>query len=593
MCGITGYIGNKNAAKIIYDGLIRLEYRGYDSVGIAVKNAHEVSILKRAGRVNCIGGEVENLKGKIGIGHTRWATHGKPCDENAHPHESCGVYLVHNGVIENYKELKSALESQGEKFKSQTDSEVIVKLIAKNYSGDLLKATAAAIKNLKGSFALLILSVNEERLIAVCNKSPVIIGRGKGENFVCSDAPALAGLCDNICVLNDGDIADITAEKVNFYTFDLVSAKREFNKNLATEACLDLGDCPHYMLKEIKEIPHAVKNTVNAVSSVDITELTKLILHKNRVIFLGCGTAYHAGLVAKEWVEDIAKIPASCETAGEWRYKNAVVDKNTLVVAISQSGETADTLQAVIKAKEMGAAVIAVTNVGYSAITRLSHFVLPVAAGAEICVAATKSYCGQLAALYLLTLILKFGLNFKNTELFGDIANMHALCNSVISSIYAGGIAKKFAKSNAVYFIGRGLDCSVAREGSLKLKEVSLKHSEGYPAGELKHGTLALIDEHTYTVAIICNEQLKYKTLSAIEQILSRGGRVVAVCADGDFCTELTDKVECVFSVPKTNKYLSPILSVIPLQMLAYYTALSCGCDPDKPRNLAKSVTVE
>lgn len=593
MCGIIGYVGKKNAAEILYEGLLRLEYRGYDSAGIAVKNGEDVTLIKKSGRVACLLPEINGVKGNLGIGHTRWATHGKPSYKNAHPHAAGDFYIVHNGIIENFTQIKTRLIKDGCEFLSDTDSEVIVRLINSYKNFNFLNAVAAAVNRLKGSFAILAISKKENKIIAVCNKSPVIVGFGTDGNYVCSDALALAGIADKICILKDGDIAEITAGGVQIYNFDLQPLIRKKTLNSATRQSMELGGCPHYMLKEIYEIPQAVKNTVASATNVDINGLCRLIKDIQRIIIVGCGTAYHAGLVAKDWFEEIAKIPSVCETASEWRYKSSVADKKTLVVAVSQSGETADTLEAVKKAKSLEAAVIAVTNVGYSAITRLSDFVMPVSAGAEICVAATKSYCGQLVSLYVLAVILKEKVNYKNSPLLSGIYKLPEQCKQVVSGICADELAEKLAKSNGVYFIGRGLDGAVAKEGSLKLKEVSLKSGEGYPAGELKHGTLALIDDSTYTVCIVCNKALSRKTLSAMEQISTRGGKLVAVCSVEEILPEIKNMAEYVFVLPDCGEYLSPVVSVIPLQIIAYKTALKCNCNPDKPRNLAKSVTVE
>lgn len=594
MCGIIGYVGRENAAEILFEGLKRLEYRGYDSAGIAVLSDKGVDCIKKSGRVSRLEGFLSGLSGDIGIGHTRWATHGKPSDKNAHPHRAGRITAVHNGIIENYAALKEELIAEGRVFFSDTDSEVIPHLIDKYYEGDLVYAVRRATERLKGSYAVCALCEGVEGIAVAKKNSPAIVGRGRGGLFVSSDAPALAGYAEEVDILRDGEIAFLGREGIRVFGADGRPIVRAMKKNTAEAASLDLGECPHYMLKETREIPAAVKNTAAAVAEAMAEgKIDRALRSAESVIAVGCGTAYHACMVAARWIESIAGIPARAEIASEMRYKKMVIRPNTLVIAVSQSGETADTLAAVAAAAELGARVIAVTNVEYSAITRAAHAVVPVAAGSEICVAATKSYVGQLVALYFIAAALKEGGYHADSPLFSEIWSLPKLCGEVLQTCCINGMAEEAKRSGSVYFIGRGIDGDVAAEGSLKLKEVSLKPSEGYPAGELKHGTLALIDGHTFTVAIVCDERLAEKTISAIEQIVSRGGRVAAVCGVRTAEKRLKDLADHVISLPECSAELSPALSVIPLFLLAYRTAVLSGCDPDKPRNLAKSVTVE
>ena len=501
--------------------------------------------------------------------------------------------MVHNGIIENYAELKGELLLEGCNFFSETDSEVIPHLINKYYEGDFLCAVTAAIKRLKGSYALCIMHKNFNGVIAACNKSPVILGYGDGEYFMCSDAPALAETSQKISVLCDGDIAVVTEKSVKIYNAKNELLSRDKVANFASKACLDLGDCPHYMLKEMREVPTAVQNTLSACGALDLQKLRTILTGVDKVVLTGCGTAFHTCLIARDWIEEFCGIYATAETAGEWRYKKSPINDKTLVVAVSQSGETADTLEAAKLAKSCGAKVLAVTNVGYSAITRVAHFTIPVVAGAEICVAATKSYCAQLISLWFLTSVLQNINGCASDKLFKRTHTMPELCQKTLQNLCIDSLCEQIKNAHGVYFIGRGLDCAVAREGSLKLKEVSLKPGEGYAAGELKHGTLALIDKNTYTIAVLCDENLCEKTLSAIKQITARGGKVAAVCSVKSFIKKLKEVCDYVIQIPECDRALSPIISVLPLQYIAYKVAVLCGCDPDKPRNLAKSVTVE
>lgn len=589
MCGIIGYAGGGNAAEVIYEGLKRLEYRGYDSAGAAILSDGGISVVKRMGRVEKLEPDLKSMYGNIGIGHTRWATHGKPSDSNAHPHSAGAVSIVHNGIIENYAEIKAALESRGETFFSETDSEAAARLLNGNFKGDILSALKKTVEMLEGSYALLAIYEGGGSIAVAKRKSPVIIGFGDGENFCASDEPALAGKCPYVCSLEDGDFAVITKSEVKIYDWRLTPVERKKRINTAVSASLDLGGYPHYMIKEINEVPASIKNTVAAFYDVE-RELKAALCGADRVILTGCGTAYHAGLVGKRYFESFARVPAEVENAGEFRYKNPVVTKGTVVFAISQSGETADTIEAAQLAVSCGAKVVAVTNAPHSALTRCSDVVVPVAAGPEICVAATKSYTGQIAALYLSALA--FAGQTDGGETAGRLAHMPELCRQIIDNINIDAVAQMCARANGVYFLGRDLDYAVAREGSLKLKEVSYVPGEGYPAGELKHGTLALIDKNTVSIFLICDEALAGKCENAVEQVLSRGGKAsVVTCLDS-----VEERLSCrvrVVKLPPCDKFLTPLITSVVVQQLAYRTAVLLGRDPDKPRNLAKSVTVE
>ena len=596
MCGIIGCTGVKCAAKILYGGLEDLEYRGYDSAGIAVLEKGKIVAAKRKGRVCALKTAAEELCGTSGIGHTRWATHGRPSDENAHPHTSGRFSVVHNGIIENYSKIREELEGEGYEFSSQTDSEVVVHLLNKYYRGDLKETVLCAVERLKGAFALCILCEGYEGFVAVKYRNPIIVGYGSGGAlYAASDMPALAGLSGSVAVLKDGQIAFASEGKISFCDFYGEPVCLTFSPVPAAARSTRLGGFPHYMIKEINEIPAAVKNTAHAFAEEKCFAALSRAAKKRggfgEIFMCGCGTAYHSALAASYFAEAELGIPVRAETAGEFRYKKSAVGGGTLSVAVSQSGEPADTVEAARAAKAAGAYVVALTNVPYSALTGIADTVVPVRAGTEICVAATKSYCGQIAALALLSATLKGGTAYSRT--LADLKEIGAKCSAAISDCGVEDVARACASSSGVYFIGRGIDYPVALEGSLKLKEVSYVPGEGYPAGELKHGTIALIDGGTLAVAVITDRSLGEKTASAVEQIYSRGGRAAVVCAEGCAPSNLAERADFIIEVPACPAYLSPIVSVIPLQLIAYRTAVILGRDPDKPRNLAKSVTVE
>lgn len=589
MCGIIGYAGCDSAAKIVYDGLQKLEYRGYDSAGIAVMNYGRIDVIKSVGRVQKLNTYAQILEGDVAIGHTRWATHGKPSKANAHPHSAGGVTLVHNGIIENYAELKSKLQAEGEIFVSETDSEVIVRLINRFYDGNLLDAVMKCADMLKGSYALLVICEGKQEIVAAKYRSPVIIGLGDGCNYCASDEPALAGKCADVCVLEDGDFAKITAREVKIYDKSGKRVTRKLLPNTAEPAALSLSGYPHYMIKELWESPSTVKNTISAICE-SMGEIKSALSGADKIILTGCGTAYHAALVGKRYFEEIAGVPAEVEYAGELRYNSPIISKRTALIAVTQSGETADTVEAARLFKSMGAKVFAVTNSLHSEITRIADIAVPVVAGSEICVAATKSYSGQLAALYLLALqFAEVGVAEKHLY---ELKKAPELILETLQNIDIYALAEMCARARGVYFLGRGIDYAVALEASLKLKEVSYLAGGGYPAGELKHGTLALIDSGTLSAFIINDPAIAAKGANAVEQALSRGGMVAVLSCLPEVQSQFAGRAE-VIKLPTCSKYLSPFLSAAAMQYLAYRTAVTLDRDPDKPRNLAKSVTVE
>lgn len=590
MCGIIGYIGKKRAAPVLIDGLKKLEYRGYDSAGISVLLNGEFTTVKRKGRVQelALYGSVE---GNIGIGHTRWATHGAPSEENAHPHVYGKFSAVHNGIIENYLELRRSLEARGHVFLSQTDSEVVPHLLSDLYEGDFLSAVDGACARLKGSYALVVMcSECPDTLIAVRRFSPLVVGKGKDGLFCASDVSAIASDTDERYCLADGERAVLEGDKIRFYGTAGEIGKKKMDCAYAVQSP-ELNGYRHFMRKEMGEIPSAVRfSLIDFLSDGQYSDFYRVLCQTEYVEIIGCGTAYHSGLAAKYAIEALSRVPVGVSVASEYRYRDPIVKGGTLVIAVSQSGETADTLAAAQLAKEKGAYLVAVTNVPYSSITSLADTVLPTRAGAEIAVAATKSYNAQLAVLYSLAVALASAKGRKAD--FRPLEGLDKVCERTLAaSECVRSWAKHFVGAQSVYFIGRGVDYCSAVEGSLKLKEISYLPSEGYPAGELKHGTLALIGAETPVVAILTQRALAEKTMNAVSEVSARGAKVFLVTAFEGYAKrkEVTEAVV----VGETEELFSPVSSVIPLQMLAYYTAVFRGNDPDKPRNLAKSVTVE
>ena len=588
MCGIVGYAGEGRAAPVLIEGLKRLEYRGYDSAGIAVLG-EALTVVKRKGRVEALAAEAEKLSGGLGIAHTRWATHGEPSERNAHPHRYGGVAVVHNGIIENASLLRAECEARGEVFSSETDSEVIAHLIAAAYRGDLLQAVQKAARRLEGSYAIAVLAEGERVIVAARRKSPLLVGRGEG-SVLASDLPAIAPLANEVYSLKEGGFALLTEDNVRLFDEELREWKGgpiEFGK---VEGDGGKGGYPHYMRKEIAEDPAAIANSiVDFTADPRFSDISIVLCQTYYIQIVACGTAYHSGGAAKYAIEALSRVPVEVDIASEYRYRDPIVPKGTLVIAVSQSGETADTLAAAALAKERGAKVLALTNVPYSSLTALADFVLLTHAGRETAVAATKSFCAQLASLYSIAAALA-ALKGRSAP---SLVPFPALCEDALSRSQKVKVwARALCQKKSVYFIGRGADYAAAIEGSLKLKEVSYLASEGYPAGELKHGTLALVGEDAPVVALLSDARLAEKTMNAVHEVRSRGARVFLITTLPS-CTEGVLPEEDVLRLPSCEAVFSPLCTVVPLQLLAYETAVLLGHDPDKPRNLAKSVTVE
>lgn len=610
MCGIVGYIGKRDTQTVLIEGLKKLEYRGYDSAGIAVFTPEGLQITKSIGRLANLESKLEGapLKGSAGIGHTRWATHGKPSDVNSHPHtdHSQKFSVVHNGIVENYLELKEELIGQGYVFVSETDTEVISHLVAREYDGDIVKAVQKAITYMRGAFALGVLTEYEpNKLVAVRQASPLIIGIGEGENFIGSDIPAILNYTRNVYILNDGEMAVLTQDSVELMTIEGNFISREMISVDWDAVTAEKGGFDHFMLKEIYEQPKAYRDTMRGridesgrkvvLPGLNLTE--EKIRSINNIHIIACGTAYHAGLVGGTAIEQLVRIPVANDVASEYRYRSPLITPETLVIVVSQSGETADTLAALREAQRNGAHVLAVTNVVGSSIARDADDVLITLAGPEIAVASTKAYTSQLIAFYLLGLYLAQVRGTKSEdEIAHIIAAMQSLPEQVESMLGESEAVKAYAeqisKHEHLFFIGRGLDYAVVQEGSLKLKEISYIHSEAYAAGELKHGTLALIEEGIPVIALATQDSVLEKTVSNIKEVKARGADVMAITHE-EHITDLLKSVDQALAIPKTLSLLTPALSVVPLQLLAYYASLARGNDVDKPRNLAKSVTVE
>ncbi|ANS75952.1 glutamine--fructose-6-phosphate aminotransferase [Paenibacillus yonginensis] len=610
MCGIVGYIGSRDTQTVLIEGLKKLEYRGYDSAGIAVFTPEGLKISKSIGRLANLEAKLEDapLVGSAGIGHTRWATHGKPSDVNSHPHtdHTQKFSVVHNGIVENYLELKEELIGQGYTFASETDTEVIVNLIAREYKGDIVKAVQQAVTYMRGAFALGVLTEYEpSKLVAVRQASPLVIGIGEGENFIGSDIPAILNYTRKVYILNDGEMAVLTENSVELMTIEGNFISREMTNVEWDEVTAEKGGYDHFMLKEIHEQPKAYRDTmlgrIDASGKKVVLPELKLtdeqIRNITNIHIVACGTAYHAGLVGGSVIEQLVRIPVAFDVASEYRYRSPLITPQTLVIVVSQSGETADTLAALREAHDNGAHVIAITNVVGSSIARDADDVIATLAGPEIAVASTKAYSSQLIAFYLFALYLS---QVRGTQTEAEVAHiiaaMQALPEQVEKMLDNTDAIKTYAeeisKHEHLFFIGRGMDYAVVQEGSLKLKEISYIHSEAYAAGELKHGTLALIEEGIPVIALITQENVMEKTVSNIKEVKARGGAVMAITYD-EHIPSLLKSVDQALAIPKTLPILSAALSVVPLQMLAYYASLARGLDVDKPRNLAKSVTVE
>ncbi len=606
MCGIVGYVGKNQAKDILMTGLEKLEYRGYDSAGVAVCENGSINIAKVKGRISDLREYSKNilLEGSIGIGHTRWATHGEPSKVNSHPHfnKEKSIAVVHNGIIENYETLRRNLTQKGYEFISQTDTEVLPHLIDYYYKGDLLDAVISASKKLEGSFAFCVICICEpDRIVAVRKDSPLIIGVGNDENFIASDVPAILSKTRNVYFVDDMEFAVVKKDSVEIFDAQKTKVEHKLHTVTFDAQAAEKGGYEHFMLKEIHEQATAVRDTVcgrlNNDMTVSLGEFTYDDLKGvNRISIVACGTAYHAGLVGKYLIERLARIPVFIELASEFRYNNPIIDEKTLVVVISQSGETADTLAALRLAKRKGAKVLAITNVVGSTVSREADFVFYTYAGPEIAVASTKAYTSQLAAMYIFALFLadmtKTTSDCELNEIKKELIALPEKVEKVFGeSDFIKSLAKKICNENDVFYLGRGLDYAVAMEGSLKLKEISYIHSETYAGGELKHGPIALIDEGTVVIAISTSANLASKMDSNIKEVKARGAYVLGVFPDG--FKGFSGSFDDVLYIPTANELLYPILSVIPLQLLAYYVAVEKNCDVDKPRNLAKSVTVE
>ena len=592
MCGIIGYTGKEEALPLLLGGLERLEYRGYDSAGVALIENGKLIVEKRVGKIREL---VRSLwgkpyKAKTGIGHTRWATHGEPSTENAHPHtdEKEEFAVVHNGIVENYLELKRDLERDGVKFRSGTDTEVIAHLVAKNYKGDLLEAVLEAVKKLKGAFAFAVITVHEPgRIVGVKQGSPLVIGIGEGENFLASDIPAILPYTRRVIALSDGEVADITPEGVNLYDFGGTPLTREITVVPWDIISAEKAGFKHFMLKEIYEQPKAVGDTIRGLISSG-EELPFSLKSFRRVLIIACGTSYHAGLIGKFWIEKYAQVPVEVVYASEFRYSDSPVSDKDLVIGVSQSGETIDTKFAVNYARERGAYTLAVVNVVGSSIDRESDFTLHTHAGPEIGVAATKTFLAQLAALYFLSI----SEHPQRERLLEELLKIPSLIEKTLEdSEVVEKVAQKYMKVKDFLYLGRYLSYPIALEGALKLKEISYIHAEGYPAGEMKHGPIALIDERMPVVVVAPQDRVYEKTISNVEEVRTRKGKVISVGFKGD--EKLEKLSEDFIPVPPVEEDFSPFLTAVPLQLLAYHIASKLGLDVDQPRNLAKTVTVE
>ncbi len=611
MCGIVGYIGRKNAKPIILNGLSRLEYRGYDSAGIATIESGKITTIKSLGRVCDLeqAPGMDTLVGTLGIGHTRWATHGKPSKENSHPHmdNSESFAVVHNGIIENYADLKDFLTDNGYTFLSQTDTEVIPNLIHFHYSSSketgnkkLMKAVTDTCKMLKGSYALEILANDyPDNMIVVRKDSPLVIGKGLEEKYISSDIPAILSFTKDFYLLNDNEFAFMSRENIEFLDINLRPISKTAQSITWNAGAAEKEGFDDFMLKEIHEQSKSIRETIgsriqeNGISSIPDIDVSKDYLSTiNKIFIIACGTAMHAGFVGKTIFESLCEIPVEVEAASEFRYRNPIINEKTLCLFISQSGETADTIAALKLAKSCGAKTIAISNVIGSSISREADYTTYTHAGPEIAVASTKAYTAQIVLLALLAIhfaeILELN-EEKVNELKSDILALPTQIDEVLKSKEE---IKKFAqrvyKETDMFFIGRGVDYAVALEGSLKLKEISYIHSEAYPSGELKHGPIALIENDVTVISVLTNRMLVEKSISNLQEVVTRGAKTFIVTNQ-----ELNHSFDTIINIPKTNVLISPILSVIPLQLLAYYISKEKGLDVDKPRNLAKSVTVE
>jgi len=612
MCGIVGYVGGRDAVALIIEGLRRLEYRGYDSAGIAVVNGTELVRRRSVGKLRQLEESLrgEPIQGAYGVGHTRWATHGRPSEENAHPHQDCKgqIVVVHNGIIENYLELKARLQAAGHRFVTQTDTEIIAHLVESHYEGSLEKAARKALSELRGMYALVLLHKDEpQTLVAARMGPPMVVGLGKGEHFLASDIPALLPYTRDFLFLDDGELAVVTPDKARVLDRDGKEVQKPAQRIAWDPVQAEKGGYRHFMLKEIHEQPRAVRDTLlgrinleeGALHLDELGEAAQALKRAERVVLIACGTSWHAALVGKFLLEEVARIPAEVDYGSEYRYRTPLVGANTLAVGISQSGETADTLAAFREAKQRGALGIAICNVQGSMLTRDAAGTLLTHAGPEIGVASTKAFTSQLVALVLLALHLG---RLRGTlsqqacrallEGFARVPQQMEIALQAEPRLKR--LAGALASASDFLYLGRGINYPIALEGALKLKEISYLHAEGYPAGEMKHGPIALIDEKLPVVALLPKGRVYEKMLSNLQEVKARGGRVIAVVSGGDTnVKKILEAGDEVVDVPECDELFSPLLMVLPLQLLAYHVAVRAGRDVDQPRNLAKSVTVE
>ena len=614
MCGIIGYIGSKPVVPVLLDGLRRMEYRGYDSAGVALVGKHGIELRRSAGKLANLEHTIESepVDGLYGVGHTRWATHGRPTEENAHPHRDCTgrIVVVHNGIIENYLELKAELQRQGHDFKTETDTEIVAHLVEREMKEDGLdNAVRRALKLMRGMFALVLVSAEDpEKIVAVRNGPPIVVGLGKDEFFVASDIPAILSHTRDVVFLGDEEMAVITRSGVEFTDYNGRAVSKTTQRVMWDPIAAEKGGHKHFMLKEIYEQPTAARDTILGRVSLDrgrifledlnIPDQTLSALQK--VTIIACGTSWHAGLVGKYLIEALAQVPVEVDYGSEYRYRNPIVSDNELAIVITQSGETADTLAALRESKRKGASSIAVCNVVGSMATREADGTVYTHAGPEIGVASTKAFTSQLVALQLLGLYMaQVRGTLSASEIRRHIEELLRLPQIIEQAVKASAaterIAEKFYNRTDFLFLGRGINYPIALEGALKLKEISYIHAEGYPAGEMKHGPIALIDERMPVVAIAPDDHVFEKMLGNVQEAKARGGSVIAITNDGDSrLTAILDPTnDVVLSMPRTTAMLTPVVMTIPLQLLAYHIAVRRGCDVDQPRNLAKSVTVE
>ena len=609
MCGIIGYVGDREITPVLLSGLKRMEYRGYDSSGVAILGPSGITLRKSIGKISQLEEDINShrIPGWLGIGHTRWATHGVPSTVNAHPHkDNLGeLVLIHNGIIENYLSLKHELIKKGHEFITQTDTEVLLHLIQDYYNGSgLEKAIQKALSMVSGSYGVALISKAEpDRIVVARAGSPIVLGKGKNENFIASDISAFIEYTNNVIYLNDGEMATITKDKIFHYKLDGTPIQSKVEKISLSIEQIEKCGYPHFMLKEIHEQPHTVETALRGRLLEDegtaifpgLEEHKNTLARANRIIIIACGTSYHSGLIGEYMIEEFGQIPVEVEYSSEFRYRDPIIQDGTVVIAISQSGETADTLAAMREAKRKGAFCIALCNVVGSTIDREADVGIYLYAGPEIGVASTKAFTSQITVLAMIALLIGRRRQFSVLKGQEWVAEMKSLQPKIVKILelepYIKEIAAKFVDQKNFLYLGRGYNFPVALEGALKLKEISYIHAEGYPAAEMKHGPIALIDKDMPVVFIATKDGTYQKIMSNIEEVLARNGRVIAIATEGD--TEIEQKAEIVIFIPEAAYFLTPILSVIPLQLLAYHIGVLRGADVDQPRNLAKSVTVE